>query len=417
MTPKRSSSRSPGSRPTSSTIRAYSASVRPTRAARSTPGSFMLPPFEFLDHGLQNEQAVGPAQQLLRRPLGMWHHAGHITLPVDDARNVRDRTVWIVLLVHRAVRGAVAKDHLSLLLHNSQRRCVHGIVTIAMSNGQPEHLPSLAAACEHSVRILDAHRYGVAEKGQVTVAQQGARQQTCFCEQLEAVADAQDHASPAGKPDHHLHERCEPRDGSRPQVIAVRETARQDHAVEARQVRLAMPEILDIPAKNIVKSTVRIYVAVGTREDGNRKPHAPSSKMVQEYASTTVLARSCSLMRVSAASAAVRSPSGSSKSMTLPTRTARTPVNPSVWSACSTAVPWGSAIPFLGPIRTRAFITPSQSAGAEGLPDSPPRPHPDRDGSGPCPASFLLRCPRNGRYPARSRRQGGLLRLRVQTPP
>src|SRR5450756_760654 len=78
MTPKRSSSRSPGSRPTSSTMRTYSASVRPTRAARSAPGSFMLPPFEFLDHGLQDEQAVGPTKQLLRRPLGMRHHAGHI---------------------------------------------------------------------------------------------------------------------------------------------------------------------------------------------------------------------------------------------------------------------------------------------------------------------------------------------------
>src|SRR5450830_621124 len=339
MTPKRASSKSSGSRPTSSTMHAYSASVRPTRAARSAPGSFILPPFEFLDHGLQDEQAVGSTQQLLRRPLGMRHHAGHIALSVDDARDVRDRAVWIVLLVHRTVRSAIAKDHLPLLFHDSQRRCVDSIVAIAVSNGQPEHLPGLAAACEHSVRILDAHRYGVAEKGQVTVAQQGARQQSCFCEQLEAVADAQDHASPAGKPDHRLHERCEPRDGSRPQVIAVRKTARQDHAVEARQVRLAMPEILDIPAKNIVKSTVRIYVAVGTREDGNRKPHAPSSKMVQEYASTTVLARSCSLMRVSSASAAVWSPSGSSRSMTLPTRTARTPANPSAWSACSTAVP------------------------------------------------------------------------------
>src|SRR5664280_2972739 len=175
MTPKRSSSKSPGSRPTSSTMRAYSASVRPTRAARSAPARFILPPFEFLDHGLQDEHAVGPAQQLLRRPLGMWHHAGHIALLVDNARNVRDRAIWIVLLVHRAVRCAIAKDHLPPLFHDSQRRCVHGIVAIAMSNRQPEHLPGPAAARERSVHILDAHRHGVTEKGQVAVAQQGAR--------------------------------------------------------------------------------------------------------------------------------------------------------------------------------------------------------------------------------------------------
>src|SRR5690606_15197738 len=85
----------------------------------------------------------------------------------------------------------------------------------------------------------------------------------------------------------------------------------------------------------------------------DRGPHQATSTL---YFSMTVLARSFSHIAFTSASAAVLSVAVRSSSITLPWRTASTPWNPSVPSACFTASPCGSRTPSFGMTWTRASI-------------------------------------------------------------
>jgi len=64
----------------------------------------------------KNAEAIVAAKQCLARSFRMGHHAEDIAAFVDDARNVRKRTIRIAFSSRVAVGVHVAKDNLAICL-------------------------------------------------------------------------------------------------------------------------------------------------------------------------------------------------------------------------------------------------------------------------------------------------------------
>ena len=76
-----------------------------------------------------------------------------------------------------------------------------------------------------------------------------------------------------------LHDRRELRQRAGAEVVAVRETARDDHAVGAFEVRLLVPEQLGVRAEHVVRHVHRIVIAVRAGKDDDAEFHADASRI------------------------------------------------------------------------------------------------------------------------------------------
>ena len=111
---------------------------------------------------------------------------------------------------------------------------------------------------------------------QTGVAHQRARQQVGLAQDLEAVADAEHRPALGGVPLHRLHDRAEPRDGPRAQVVAVAEAAGQDHHVGALEAGLAVPDEERVGA-DALGGAQRVEVAVAAGKADDRHPEHQAS--------------------------------------------------------------------------------------------------------------------------------------------
>src|SRR4029453_6649128 len=75
---------------------------------------------------------------------------------------------------------------------------------------------------------------------------------------------------------HGLHDRRELRQSARPQVIAIREPAGQDHGIKALQRRVLMPDELDGFANHRLDRVIAVVIAVGSRKDDHTELHRGS---------------------------------------------------------------------------------------------------------------------------------------------
>src|SRR5262249_5455083 len=141
----------------------------------------------------------------------------------------------------RAARIAVSKDDAVLTLELGHRRFVAEIIAFPMRHGDAQDLPLLIAVGERRVGALDADVDMLADELQVAVAQQRARQQAGFAQNLEAVADSQNDTAVMGEILDGLHYRRESRDRARPQVVSVREPAWQNDRVITIYLLFFMP--------------------------------------------------------------------------------------------------------------------------------------------------------------------------------
>jgi hypothetical protein len=113
----------------------------------------------------------------------------------------------------------------------------------------------------------------LAAEVQAVVAKHRARQQACFEQHLEAVADAKHRAAGLGEAPYLSHDRREAGDGTRAQVVAVRESTGQDHGVGAAQAGVLVPDKGHVLTQHAFDRVVRVVVAVGTREDDHSEFH------------------------------------------------------------------------------------------------------------------------------------------------
>src|SRR3989442_4401051 len=126
---------------------------------------------------------------------------------------------------------------------------------------------------ERCVDAFDLHIYMSADEMQLTIANQSPRQQTCFAQNLKAIADAQNQIAFRGKSFHRVHDRRKAGQRSGTQVIAVRKTARNDHGIVTAQVSIAVPDKIDGLAHVFRDHVIRIVIAVRSGKNYDTELH------------------------------------------------------------------------------------------------------------------------------------------------
>ena len=96
----------------------------------------------------------------------------------------------------------------------------------------PSVQPAVNGVCGVDHLELDL----AADEAQAGVGQERTGEQARLAADLEAVADAEHGTAAAGEVGHGLHHRREAGDRADPQVVAVGESAGDDHGVDALQV-------------------------------------------------------------------------------------------------------------------------------------------------------------------------------------
>src|SRR2546423_1880767 len=108
-----------------------------------------------------------------------------------------------------------------------------------------------------------------ADEAEMFVAHQRAGQQADFGEHLKSVADAEYESARSRVTLDRLHDRRELRESAGAKVIAVCETAGDDHAVSAFEISVLVPEDLRVGAEECLRHVQRIVIAIRTRQQNN----------------------------------------------------------------------------------------------------------------------------------------------------
>ena len=116
-----------------------------------------------------------------------------------------------------------------------------------------------------------------AMKFQVAISQHGARQHARLEQDLKAVADSKDRSAPACEVADGVHHRRKPGNGAGPQVVTMREPARQNHHVGAVEARLLVPHELGIVTQHVLRRVIRVMVAIRSGEDDDGESHDSTS--------------------------------------------------------------------------------------------------------------------------------------------
>src|SRR5262249_35934471 len=159
-----------------------------------------------------------------------------------------------------------------------------------------------------------------------------------------------------GERAHRTNDRAEPGDDPGPEIVAVGEAARNEHAGDAVERRLLVPQDDGLGAGDLER-VHRIDIPVRAREDDDADPDGhPGAPTREDVAPSTSMSND-SISGFDSSSEASRSTTaraaGSESAVTVssirrPTRTAETPSIPRWPRLPSTARPWGSRMPSLG---------------------------------------------------------------------
>jgi hypothetical protein len=182
------------------------------------------------------------------------HHAHHIAALIDDAGNVARRPVRVV---------AITEDNAPFILEFIQRLFIGRVAAIAMRDWD-RGLPALAiGARERRVGVDDVQLNFLADEFEPFILQQRTRQETRLRQDLKAVAHAEHKAAAFGMRDHRLHYRAPRRHRAGAEIVAVRETARQQHEVGSiRQFGILVPDHAGGLAGDALQRPCGVAVAV-----------------------------------------------------------------------------------------------------------------------------------------------------------
>src|SRR3954470_22885798 len=263
-----------GGRSSLSQISSYSARVSPSASASSTPGRTPASggdaPIDRLGHPREQLPPVGGGTgQLVDRVLGVRHEPEDVARLVADAGDVGERAVRV-----RAV--GIPQDDLAGGLHPVELARWQVVAPGRVLDRDRQPLALDARARERRAGVDDLDRRLRAAEAQVVIGQQRARQQPRLAQHLEAVADPEHEAALAREGDHRLHDRREARDRPDAQVVAVREAARDDDAVDAAEVRVGVPQEHRLADPLGRELRVDLVARAGEADDARPQPAAAS---------------------------------------------------------------------------------------------------------------------------------------------
>ena len=230
----------------------------------------------------EEDAAVGAAGEAgLDRVLGVRHEAEDVEVLVADAGDVVERAVGAgaadraaaALAGLGAVGGAVAQHDLAVVAHAGQGVGVDPVVALVVLDDDAQHVAGLGRLGEGRAGVLDAQVDVAADELEADVADERARQQVGFGQDLEAVADAHDEAAAGGEVGDRGHDGAEAGDGAAAQVVAVGEAAGDDDGVDVAQVGVLVPEPDRLGAGEGGDGVPGVVVGVDAREHADADAH------------------------------------------------------------------------------------------------------------------------------------------------
>ena len=151
-------------------------------------------------------------------------------------------------------RVAIPERNAPLRFDSAHRVIVGDEVSLAVGDGEFDHLARGVAAGERRLRVLDPDMLHFADKAELSVAHQHSGQKAGLAQDLEAVADPEHEAAARGMAGDSPHDRRSRGDRAAAQIVAVGESARQDDEIEAgRKFVFGVPDDCRLNARRLAK--------------------------------------------------------------------------------------------------------------------------------------------------------------------
>ena len=195
----------------------------------------------------------------------MRHESDDRARGIRDARDVAQAAVGVDL--------EIARDHQALALEPVQRLLVGDVAALAVLERDDDLLARGVGIGPCRVGALHAQALVAADEVQVVVAGESAGQQVRLAEDLESVADSEHGQALLGTGDDRGHHGREASDGTAAQVVAVRESSREHHRIDALEVVVAVPERHGITAREPHRAR-GIAIVQRTREGDDSDLHS-----------------------------------------------------------------------------------------------------------------------------------------------
>src|SRR5207245_6209546 len=230
-----------------------------------------------LDEGaeerLEDQEPIGAPHRALGSPFGVRHQAEDRAVLVDDPGDVLQRSIGIGGLRQLALGGRIPEHDLPVAPERSQRVGFGVVLALTVRDRHGQHLARPHTPRERRLDVLDAEPRGLAAVLQTLVTHERAGQEPRLAEDLEAVAGAEHVPTPGHEVRERIDDRRPASDRAGPQVVTIREPAGQDHAVEAAQIAIAMPEELDGLVMGFGDDVVEVVVAPRSGEHHHAESH------------------------------------------------------------------------------------------------------------------------------------------------
>ena len=152
-------------------------------------------------------------------------------------------------------------------------RSIREVAALAVRDGHLDQLPLRGGAGERRVGGFHADGDGTAHETELPVAQQRAGKQAALDQNLESVADAQNQAALLREFLHRGHDRREFGDGAAAQVVAVGESARQNHRIGVAERSGIVPDEFGRLAQIVRDRVPRVVVAIASRKHDDAESH------------------------------------------------------------------------------------------------------------------------------------------------
>src|SRR4030095_3405565 len=108
----------------------------------------------------------------------------------------------------------------------------------------------------------------------VPVTQQGAGQKMGFGQDLKAVADTDDPSAAFRKANHFLHDGGKTGDRPAAQIIPVRKTTGQHHAIHFGKNAVFVPDVGGLLPQDLAHDVMAVSIAVGAGKNDDSEFHA-----------------------------------------------------------------------------------------------------------------------------------------------
>ncbi len=203
----------------------------------------------------------------------MRHEPEDIARGIADAGDVFSGTVRVGRIGRRAVPITIPEEYPLGAVQIAKRGGISNVTALSMRDREVKERTSPGGIGPRGGAIFNPRINVLTAKMQIAIANECARQQMRFTQNLKAVADAEHELASIRFSDDRFHDGRKPGDRAASEIVAVRKTSREHDEIVARHRLLFMPDVLGRYAQ-IPERADTILIAIGPWEANHGGFHA-----------------------------------------------------------------------------------------------------------------------------------------------